>query len=34
MKRRALEATEVVAPSRQAPSWKRNPNLITWLEAL
>ncbi len=33
-KRRALEATEIVAPARRRPSWKRNPDLLTWLEAL
>jgi site-specific recombinase XerD len=34
MKRRALEATEVVAPARRRSSWKKDPDLLTWLEAL
>lgn len=34
LKRRALEAAEVVAASGRPPSWKRSPDLLSWLEAL
>jgi site-specific recombinase XerD len=34
VKRRALEASEVVAPSGRSPSWKRDPDLLSWLEGL
>jgi site-specific recombinase XerD len=34
MKRRALEATQVVTPARRRPSWKRDPDLLSWLQAL
>lgn len=34
LKRRALEAAEVVAPSGRPPSWNRDPDLLSWLEAL
>jgi len=33
-KRRALEASEPVPASRSRPSWKKNPDLLAWLEAL
>jgi site-specific recombinase XerD len=33
MKRRALAATDPI-PTRRRPSWKRKPDLLTWLEAL
>jgi site-specific recombinase XerD len=32
-KRRALDASEPV-PSQRNPSWKKDPDLLTWLEAL
>ena len=34
LKRRALEAAEVVAPSGRPPSWNTDPDLLSWLEAL
>lgn len=34
MKRRALAATEPVTSSRRIPSWKGEPDLLQWLEAL
>ncbi len=34
MKQRALEATEPLPASRQRASWKRNADLLAWLEAL
>ena len=34
LKRRALEAAEVVAPSGRPPSWNKEPDLLSWLEAL
>jgi site-specific recombinase XerD len=33
-KRRALEASEPVPSGRRSPSWRKNPDLLTWLEAL
>lgn len=33
MKRQALEATEPIAPNGQ-PSWRKNSDLLAWLEAL
>jgi site-specific recombinase XerD len=33
-KRRALEACEPVPSRRSRPSWKKNPDLLRWLEAL
>jgi integrase/recombinase XerC len=32
-KRRALEASEPI-PSRRPPSWKKDADLLAWLEAL
>jgi site-specific recombinase XerD len=34
LKRRALEAASVVAPPGRPPSWNRDPDLLSWLEAL
>ena len=34
MKRRALEATEPATSTRRTPSWKKDPDLLEWLEAL
>ncbi len=34
LKRRALEASEVVAPSGRSPSWRKDRDLLTWLEGL
>jgi hypothetical protein len=33
-KRRALDASEPVPSQRHSPSWKKNPDLLAWLEAL
>ena len=33
-KRRALEASEPVLSPRRNPSWKKDPDLLAWLEAL
>jgi hypothetical protein len=34
MKRQALEKTEPPAPPKRVPSWKRDKDLLAWLEAL
>lgn len=34
MKRKALEATEPVAAPKRQPAWKRDRDLLAWLEAL
>jgi site-specific recombinase XerD len=34
MKRKALEASEPLPPPKRLPSWKKDPDLIVWLESL
>jgi hypothetical protein len=34
MKRKALEACEVGAPTAAQPSWQAKPDILTWLESL